>query len=219
MRGDPRIRHSVENHLETYLGEPSAVWHEIVSDLIHLDVLMWRPTPSRRMFTFVTSGMSALPMAVPEDAKRRGITDRAELVLCLPEDWPVGDERSDARPWAHPGSYYPVRWLKELARLPHDYQTWVGSGHSVPNGDPPRPLADDTLLCGWLLLPPRTLPASFGVVELGDGRRMHLLAIVALHRDEMSFKLDYGVDAILESFDRHRVDELFNPGRRTSLSL
>ena len=41
--GDERIRGAVEAHLEAHLGPTTSVWHEIVSELVHLDVYMWAP--------------------------------------------------------------------------------------------------------------------------------------------------------------------------------
>lgn len=51
----------------------------------------------------------------------------AELMICLPPDWPVKSPMSDRR------AYWPVRLLKTIARLPHEYHTWIGAWHSVLN--------------------------------------------------------------------------------------
>jgi len=56
----------------------------------------------------------------------------AELVLCLSRDWPVG--QTDINDERH---FWPLPWLWKLARFPHEYRTWLGYGHTVPNGDPP----------------------------------------------------------------------------------
>lgn len=55
----------------------------------------------------------------------------AELVISLPPFWPL-DEQS----WRDERHYWPVRLLKTLGRLPHEYDTWLGVGHTIPNGDP-----------------------------------------------------------------------------------
>ncbi|MEU4712474.1 suppressor of fused domain protein [Micromonospora purpureochromogenes] len=65
------------------------------------------------------------------------ISPYAELMLCLPADWPLTRLTGlddDPAGW-------PVRVLKQVARLPHEYGTWIGEWHSVPNGDSAQPYA------------------------------------------------------------------------------
>ncbi|HET7488084.1 MAG TPA: suppressor of fused domain protein [Acidimicrobiales bacterium] len=151
---DPAVREAIEAHLEGHLGPCDAVWHELVSDLVHLDVFMWAPTEARPVYTFVTVGMSDRPMTLPPGAEDAGVARRAELLICLPADWPVPADPATIAPWDDPDAYFPIRWLKQLARLPHEHDTWLGFGHSIPTADPPEPLAATTALCGWVLLPP-----------------------------------------------------------------
>ena len=216
--GDPAVREAVEAHLEAHLGPSDSVWHEIISDLVHVDVYMWRPTEARPIYTFVTVGMSDRPMTVPAEARQAGCVDRVELVVCLPADWPVPSDPHSIAPWDDPDAYFPIRWLKTLARLPHEYGTWLGFGHSIPNGDPPEALASDTGLCAWVLLPPMTLPDDARELDLPDGGRLELYGIVALHRDEMERKLAQGVESLFDGFDDHGVNELLDVGRPSSLS-
>src|SRR5690606_27736593 len=79
----------------------------------------------------VTSGMSDLPMSVPEDA---GCPGFAELMVTLPAGWKLDQASFQDENW-----YWPVRLLKSLARLPHKHATWLGFGHTVPNGHPAGP--------------------------------------------------------------------------------
>jgi Suppressor of fused protein (SUFU) len=144
--GDPGTIGAVEEHVARHIGAIDRVWHEVISDRVHLDVHVVEPTPQRPFVTLVTTGMSDQPMAVPQDA---GLPSYAELLICLPPDWPrqqqdLADERN----------YWPIRWLKTLARLPHDYDTWLGPGHTVPNGDPAEPFADGTGFCAMLVARP-----------------------------------------------------------------
>lgn len=212
--GDPAIREAVDAHLVEHLGECDSVWHEIVSDLVHVDVYMWRPTAQRPMYTFVTVGMSDLAMMVPREAVLDDRADRAELVVCLPPTWPVPDPASaTTAPWDDPDAYFPIRWLKQLARLPHEYQTWLGFGHTIPNGDPATPLASTTELCGWLLLPPLTLPSTFRRLELSGTGRLDLFGMIGLHPAEMEHKLVYGTEALFDGFEQSGVSELLDIGR------
>lgn len=211
---DPVVREAFDAHVERFLGGGFVVWHEIVSDTLHLDVYMWRPTAERPYYTFVTSGMSDLPMALPAGASEDGTSDLAELVVCLPPDWPVPD--SGMAPWDD-DSYFPVYWLKSLARLPSEYDTWVGFGHSIPNGDPAEPLTTGTSLVGWVLLPPMTLPEEGRSVALPDGRRIDLFGIIGVTQAELDRKLTAGVGSLFDGFDAAGVNEGLDVGRESTV--
>lgn len=211
---DPAVREAFDAHVARFLGEDYVVWHEIVSDTIHLDVYMWRPTDDRPFFTFVTSGMSDWPMHVPDGAQEQGVTDLAELVVRLPADWPVPE--GGAAPWDE-DSYFPIHWLKYLGRLPSEYGTWLGFGHTIPNGDPAEPLTDGTELVGWVLLPPVTFPDEARSVDLPDGRRIDLFAIIGVTAAELDRKLSDGATSLFDGFDEHRVNEVLDVGRRSTV--
>ena len=169
------------------------------------------------MYTFVTGGMSDLPMTIPKGAVEAGVSERAELMVCLPASWPVPDEAHVVSPWADDDAYVPIRSLKELARLPHEYATWLGFGHSIPNGDPPRRLTADTALCGWIVLPPMTVPSSFRQLTIDGAGTIDIFAIIAVHADEMHHKLAHGTEALFHGFDHHNVNELLDLQRPSSL--
>jgi hypothetical protein len=66
--------------------------------------------------------------------------------------------------------YWPIRLLKGLGRLPHEYSTFLWYGHTIPNGDPPEPYAEGTNLCCALITPPVLAPDDFELLEF-DARR------------------------------------------------
>jgi hypothetical protein len=205
--GDPELIEAVQSHVETCFGSESSVFHEIVSDLVHVDVHVVPPFGDREWATLVTSGMAERPMTVPE-----GLEDHthAELVLAVPPSWPLEHEAfSDER------VYWPIRLLKQLARLPHEYDTFLHHGHTIPNGDPPEPYADGTALCGALICPPILTPEAFDRLELADGRVVHFYGVFPLHRNEMEFKLQKGADALWERFAEAGVTELLDLGRES----
>lgn len=196
----------ITEHVERYLGPVSMVFHEIVSDLVHLDVHWIQPTPQRGFHTLFTTGMSDLPMTVPPGAEEFRY---AETLICLPPEWPIGEQAFEDE-----NNYWPVRWLKTLARMPHEYETWLGVGHTVPNGDPPEPLADNTRFCCALMLPPVLADEGFDELQLDDEKTVHFLALVPLYREEMEFKLKHGVEELLERFEEHGVSELLDIHRK-----
>lgn len=198
---------AIDQHLEEHFGKVDGVWHELVSDLVHIDIHVIYPTPERPWYTLVTSGMSDLAMHPPKGAEEY---QHAELLLCLPPTWKLGEENfKDER------NYWPIRWLKMLARLPHEYTTWLSYWHTIPNGDPPEPLADDTKLAGFMLVPPMTTSVEFHELLVPPARTIRFLAAVPLTAAEMNFKLKAGAEALMDRLEKAKVTELVNPARKS----
>lgn len=187
--GSPHGRR-LEAHLARFLGEASSVWHERNSEFVHIDVNLYPPRAERDFNVLVSNGMSRLPMRVPKELPGRRW---AELMVSLPPDWSLTDE--DIKDG---GNYWPLRWLKTLARLPHQYRTWLGPSHTIPNGDPPRPFAANTSLCCWLMVPPVLFGADFPKLALPGGETLYLYNLVPIHRSEMDIKLQHGADTLIE---------------------
>jgi len=187
---------AIQNHLAEHLAPVENVFHEIISDLVHLDVLLIPAADDRPFHVLVTSGMSDLPMSVPD-----GLEDfqRAELLVVLPPDWPLDEERfKDHR------VFWPIEWLKMLGRLPHEYETWLGYGHSVPNGDPPEPIPG-TEFVGVALNYIDWLPDEFTRLEINSETGIIFYQIVPLYREEMDLKMASGMEALEALFEKHEI--------------
>jgi len=105
-QGEEHIE-AIGAHIERHLGPVSGVFHEIISDLVHIDVHVVPANDQFPHLRLVTSGMSDLPMTVPAevdaDAPRY-----MELMVTLPADWPISqDAFEDER------NYWPVRLRSE----------------------------------------------------------------------------------------------------------
>jgi len=180
-----------------------------------LDVHLIAPRPERNVWTLFTTGMSDLPMATEPGFEPFRF---AELMLVLPAEWRVDLLRATPPPAAELERWYwPIRWLKTMARFPHDHQTWFGSGHTLPNGDPAQPFAGETKLCAWLLLPPVRVPAEAQTISLADGRCVHVYVLHALYEDELRMKLDQGTRALLDAFSRIDLAETLIVDRPSSV--
>lgn len=66
------------------------VYHEIVSDIVHIDVNVIPPEGERNYYVLWTSGMSDLPMDLPDGSRNPKEYNRAELLMYLPGDWELG---------------------------------------------------------------------------------------------------------------------------------
>lgn len=204
--GDEQIIEAVEKHIAEHIAEPESVFHEIISDLVHIDVHFVRATEDRPYHVLVTSGMSSAPMN--GQGPDGPFQTYAELCILLPPDWKLQQKDfKDER------NYFPIRWLKFLARFPHEYDTWLGWGHTMPNGDPPEPVAPGVGFTGWVLLPPVVLSPDFFTMKIDEHREVNFYAILPLYQDEMDFKLKQGSEALTDLFDKHGVNELLNISR------
>ncbi|MDE5862733.1 MAG: suppressor of fused domain protein, partial [Lachnospiraceae bacterium] len=107
--------------IQENFGSFDEVFHEIVSPDIHLDIIIVPPTEEDNYYKLITMGMGAYSMNVPEDLREEEL-EHAELILYLPKYWNIkSPEEKD---------YWPIRYLKILARLPIECDTWLGYGHT-----------------------------------------------------------------------------------------
>ncbi len=203
--GDSENIERISEHIAQHIGPADNVFHELVSDQVHIDIHCVAPSRDRPYHTLVTSGMSDRPMNAPEQVAE---CQYAELMLSLPPSWPL-DEKSleDGR------NYWPIYLLKMLARFPHQYNTWLWWGHTMPNGDPPEPYADNTQLCCALLLSPLRAEEGFSELVISPEKTIHFFSIVPIYQEEMVIKLDQGTEALLPGFDKHSVTELLDVKR------
>ncbi|MCI8360819.1 MAG: DUF4253 domain-containing protein [Clostridiales bacterium] len=181
-----REMEAIETHIETYFGEFTQVWHELVSPDVHVDICIVPPAGDRDYYTLVTMGMGAHRMHVPAELADRKL-ERAELVIALPADWKLGEHGEE---W-----YWPVRLLKTLARLPGEEDSWLGWGHSV---DHTEPFAENTGLCACMLISPQQTLEESQVCLLPDGQEVNFYQVIPLYRDEAAYKVQNGANALLD---------------------
>jgi hypothetical protein len=190
---DEISHNAISQHIEQYVGSSSWVFHELISDLVHIDIHIVNPTPERNYFTLITSGMSDLPMTTPKRYENARYT---EMVICLPPTWLLDKESLKDE-----SNYWPIRWLKILARFPHEYKTWLHALHTVPNGDPAMPYAENTELCCALLSWPILFGDGFKKLKAKENKTINFLAFVPLYQEEVDFKLKYGFNRFLDQLD------------------
>jgi len=205
----------LEAHIAQHFGNFDNVFHEILSFDIHVDIAIIEPTDERNYYTLVTMGMGAHKMNVPKELAGYQL-DRAELMICLPPNWKVHsdleivrDEESENDPNspAHENWYWPTRWLKNLARLPINADTWLGYGHTIPNGPEVDPFAENTKLGCIMLIPPLQFNEQAQMCQMPDGSRVVFYQMLPLHADEMNYKLANDADILLDKFAKHTVME------------
>lgn len=198
--GDSSIE-DISNHIEKYVGKIETVFHEIISDLVHIDIHWVKPTKERPFHTLITSGMSDKPMTTPEDVED---AEFAELCICLPEEWKISEKDFEDEK-----NYWPIRWLKYMARFPHEYDTWLGWGHTLPNGDPAEPFAENTELNTMLLLPTIVFDEGFHELKLKE-KSINFYSLIPLYNEEVELKMRKGVEALFDGFDKYGVTDILD---------
>ena len=176
------------------------------SDYVHVDVHFVKATKQRPFHTLITSGMSDRPMRSPDGAEDYRYS---ELVISLPPDWPLDKESlRDEQNW------WPVRWLKKLARFPHEYNTWMMWGHTIPNDDPPVPFAANTKLCCMLLCVPTLCDDAGWLLKINDSKSVRFHSLIPVYIKELEFALKSGAEALIEKLAVAGVTELLNLKRK-----
>ena len=196
----------ISDHIEKYIGKVDVVFHELLSDTVHIDVHHVKPTDERPFHTLITSGMSDLPMKVPEGYD---VNPHMELMITLPSEWEISDEAFQNECW-----YWPIRQLKFLARFPHKFDSWFGWGHTIPNGDPAEPFAENTKFTGIMLAPSPNVPEEFIELKINDEKEVHFFSLIPLYEEEMNLKLRKGSDELLEKFDKYNINDIVELNRK-----
>jgi hypothetical protein len=198
----------ITQHFERNIGRVHRVFHEIVSDDLHIDVHHVKSTLFRRYEVLVTSGMSARPMVVPPDVNQPRF---AEMLVVLPKGWPLNQADFDDEK-----NYWPIRLIKSLARYPHHANTWIGFGHTIASAESEatmKPYANNTALCAAAILPPFSLGETAFSFKSKSGDEVFFWAAVPIYAEELQFKLTHGIDQLLDLFDKHKVTDRIDTKR------
>lgn len=188
---------------ERLFGEALSVSHELLPQVPHIDVYTFKRTFKRSqgdqiVYALVTGGMSDLEMNLPR-AAAKDVPRRVELIFYC----------------AEPREEY-IDTLRWVAHFPHDSKSWLGHGHTMPNGNPPAPFWGSTELDTLLFMPSivtkdQTLPSELKL----SGEPVHFLWLVPLTTAECNLKLEKGFEAILDLFQQHRHPHVFDPHRKS----
>jgi Suppressor of fused protein (SUFU) len=189
----------VRAHIERYIGPIDRVFSAPSAVEVHHVA----PVETRPYHTLITVGMSSTPMQVPADVDA---PRRIELMMTLPEAWPLTEALDDTAHW-------PTRLLQSLSRLPHERQSWLGWGHAVPNGEPPQPVGPDTDLCGAIIAPSLLVPVAFYELNVA-GERVAFYSAIPLYREELELRQREGMEALLGRLLEKNINDVIDPQRR-----
>jgi hypothetical protein len=199
----------ISNHIELHLGPIKSVIHEIASDTVHVDVHIVPPQPQFPYYRLITSGMSDIPMVVPNQDCQRF----AELLITVPAEWDFDHYNDNNERWN-----WPISLVRYLARFPHKYNTWLGWGHTIPNGNPATPFDSSTQFCGAIIIPSVSVPSDFHQLVINKTKTIQFFSVVPLYEIEMEYKLKKGTDQLLDLFDEYKINDIVNINRNPVVS-
>lgn len=178
-----QLRDAIPEHYGRFIDGEPMVFHELVSDHMHLDVYCWAPTQQRNMWTMVTAGMSAHQMNVQPGHEHY---QRAEFVITLPGDWPdLNTIQRMPRSKAH-RFFWPIEAMKSFARIPYLHDTWIGIGHTTQAGRGIRDVYKGSDFTGLLVAPILSMPEEAMTLEVDDNL-VHCHGLYPLYTEELQF--------------------------------
>jgi len=178
-------------------GTCQSVFSEKQPLVPHIEVLCFSPNDKKRdYYTLVTTGMSDMPMKLPEEDKIN--SNRTELVFYCRE----------------PKNIY-CELLRRVAHFPHDNSSYLGIGHTLPISSSGI-FANNSHLT-TLLFMPSFVEKDMKMKEtlrIKDST-VNLLWVVPISDAECNIKLKTGISGILDIFDRNRHSFVFDENRRS----
>lgn len=191
----------VSAYIEQQYGEYENVLHEIVSPDIHCDIVLVPPTETQPFYKLVTMGAGAYKMNIPKKMKS-DVCDRAEYVTFLPKNWNLKSDKEE--------DYWPIRMLKDVARLPIWAEDWLYYGHTVNLTEDGSPIAENTKFNSCVLLPSmgkdgQTVePLRFSLF----GKKVAFYQIFPLYQEELEFKMEHSLDEMIDLYGDEIVDNI-----------
>ncbi len=187
----------ISDHYGRHVGETGMVFHEVVSDRVHIDVYTIPEVPGRDFKVLYTTGMSAIPMpdVGPEECF-------AELFVVLPKSWPISESQI-----VEDENFWPIQFMKSLARLPTDYGKAISPGISMPYTEPPQNLPGSQF-SAVMIGRPTLFPGEFSPARIA-GKTINFYPVVPMTQAEVDWKVEQiERTALLDRYERAGIDPL-----------
>lgn len=183
--------------MEEAFGSCSNVFHEIASPDIHLDVCIIEPTDRKPYYQLITMGAGAYKMKVPDAYKKNDLA-YAEYVICLPADWNLESEDIN--------DFWPVKALKDTARIPIWCETWLAYGHTVQGDEDGAPYAPNTGFNSVMLDRAYNGNGEAITFQMSPDKQINFYKLIPLYPEELSYKLRNNCEKLLARFEESGID-------------
>ena len=201
---------AISKHLEQkYKSGEVTVFHEIFSPDFHLDVYVV-DSEQHNFKILLTAGMSTLEMTVPDAVENPEQYKFAELMLLLPKSIEFGKVTGQGE------NDWLIEMLKETARFPHHYDTWLAIGHTLQATADMDPYSENTDYTGIVILPSVTFDEEFTTIPVGENQ-INIYSVFPLYENEMKYKIENGYNALLDKLIENDAKEIFDYNRANLL--
>ncbi len=175
----------IESHFEQLFNtskDKHRVFHELVSEKVHIDLHLLEPTEEFPYFVLFTTGMSDLPMNLEgSEWAFKKIYERSELFCILnPEEFPV---------WM-------IELMKKCAIYPHICNSFIIQYNTLQLTEDNHPFADDTELSSvfFTTLKDTAICEKYGdkleYIQTTDSNYINLLYLYPIYAEELEYKLE-----------------------------
>lgn len=173
----------ISDYIEEVFGDYEYVIHEVISPDIHIDIAVIPPDGLKDYYVLCTMGLGAHRMDVPEKYRiGRLVSERAELMMYLPEDWDLSQENMDDE-----RNYWPIRLIKDFARLSIETGSWIGWGHAMsePGNEP---FAEGVPFSAAVLLYPDPFVDECMSLPLAMNKSIDFYQVFPITQEELEYK-------------------------------
>lgn len=193
---DDKDLEEVDAYISKAFGNFDNVFHEIFSPDIHLDVCFVPATDEEPFYKLVTMGAGAYEMNIPDRWKDYNL-ERAEYVIYVPKDWNL--QSQDMK------DYWPIKVLKDVARLPILCDTWLSFGHTTQADEEGTPYASNAKFNSVVL---DFCENHQGEVQLetSSGKIINFYQVIPLYPEELKFKMENDAETLINKFDEKGID-------------
>ncbi|MBR6402148.1 MAG: suppressor of fused domain protein [Eubacterium sp.] len=147
-------------------------------------------------YKLVTMGAGAYEMNIPDKWKEYNL-ERAEYVMYVPKDWDL--QSKDMK------DYWPIKVLKDVARLPIWCDTWLSFGHTTQSDEEGTPYASNTRFNSVIL---DFCENHQGDVRLktSSGKTINFYQVIPLYPEELKFKLENDAETLIDMFGENEIE-------------
>lgn len=198
----------ISEHVNEFFPDDDiTVFHEILALDFKVHIYLIK-SENRSYDILLTSGMSLLEMKVQEEAENKDILKYAELMLLIPkniefEQVYAGENKND----------YIISMLKQTAKFPHQYDTWIGIGHTIRATEDLQSYGAETDFVGGVILPSVTFDEKFTKIKR-NGKVINIYSFFPLYENELQYKIDNGYNALVDLIIKADSKEILNNERK-----
>lgn len=192
-------------HVSRNFGKVSQTLSEIVpGSRVAVNLHIIPASKDRNYITLVTTGMSDYPMDEAEEAAE---TAYAELLIKLPADWPMEQNKmNDER------NYWPLGWLRQTAHILHLYDGVLGEEVILPNGEPPMPFASNTKLSCIMVCKPKE--ANMERLVTSKGKVINFYTLMPIYKEERNIALRRGYEFLMKKLNENGISDVLDIKRK-----